>query len=201
MTIAGGSSLKVTQEVIMPDSVVAMNIFYFVADFAVDQYETAIVNNSKLWIEALYGSLVDEMSDLLTLGTMTVYGYNSITDLWDNKGTHAPSVTFTGESEMLPHGVAALVRAYSTDSRAIARKYLPGFVEVAQADGVWVSSVLAALADFLDLWGTVQEISTGNELVPAVWSVAQSRTFELTGTGVILSEPAYQRRRRPGVGS
>lgn len=201
MTIQNNEELKVVQEINMPDSVVAVNVFYFRTAFSVAQQEADILDSLETWIEALFTTLLAEVSDLLTLGDMTMYSYDTVAMQWDNEGTRTPSVTFANTSEMLPHGVSALVRAYTVNARIIARKYLAGFGETSQADGTWIATTLTHLADFGAAWDDVEVISSGNELRPAVFSTKFGSAWLLSGTEVVLADPAYQRRRRPGVGS
>jgi len=185
----------------LPDGVVANNIFYFRTAFSEAQDLTDVLSAIEEWVEAAYTTLIADTSDLVTFGETIVYEYDTVAMQWDNLGTATPAVTFTGISEMLPHGVAALVRAYSTQPRSIARKYLPGLVEEAQADGAWVATTLTALANFGNAWDNVKSISLGNELRPGVWSSKYGTIYLLSGDEVVLADPAYQRRRRPGVGS
>lgn len=200
MTIAGGAALKIAQEINMPESVVAMNIFYMDADFTGPQAESAVLTACRLWIEDVYDTVEAIMSDELTLGSMTLYQYNSITDQWDNKGSRSPTGAGTSTTSMLPHGVCGMVRGYSVNPRSIARKYLPGMPEDRSADGAWDGTALAALAAFGVAWATEAVFDTTEKLTPSVWSVKDTTLYALSGTEVVLAHPAYQRRRRPGVG-
>ncbi len=200
MAIVGGTSLKVAQEINMPDAVTAMNIFYFETDFAAPQTEQTLLDWLEPWVEALFTSVDGEMSDLVELGEFTLYAYSVLYDRWDNKGTAAPTVVGTEVGSMLPHGVCGMVRAYSTNPRSIARKYLAGFGDAQQSNGVWGAPTLAALAAFGVLWATSITVSAGNFMHPGVFDNTLKIVHRFTGTEVVLSEPAYQRRRRPGVG-
>lgn len=200
MTILDGTALKVVQEINLPDGVIAMNIYYFETSFADSQEEVDIIDAVETWIETLYTTIIDAVADVVSLGEFTLYRYIPLTDEWDNEGTGVPSVVFAETSDMLPHGVSALVRAYSYDTRSIARKYIPGFGESEQTDGAWVAIALTALAAYGAEWSSTALVSPGNSLRPGVWDTVSSEIHILNQTEVVLAEPAYQRRRRPGVG-
>lgn len=200
MTIPNLASCKLVQELNMPDGVIANNIYYFEANFNTPQEVEDVLTALVTWVETLYTTIDSEVSDLLELGEFTLYTWNAPLLQWDNEGSDLPAVTFTGVSDMLPHGVSALVRAYSFNTRSIARKYLAGFIEEAQADGTWITSTLTALAAFGAEWSSSSLVSSGNTMRAAVWDTKIFTTHILTGVEVVLTEPAYQRRRRPGVG-
>lgn len=200
MAIAGGASIKAAVEINLIDEVVAMNIYYFKADFQEEQSDGDVVSAVQTWVEDLYESINSEVVTDITMGVTTVYVYNSITDQWDNHGVCNPSVSFNGAGSMLPHGVAAMVRMYSTHARSTARKYIPGFDEASCTDGTWDAGALTELGSFLTLWRSTEQVSVNNVLIPAVWSTVSSQTYERGTGGVVLAQPAYQRRRRPGVG-
>jgi len=201
MTIPNLAVLKVVQAINLPQDVTAVNIYYFDADFTTPQAVQDVLDTLELWVEALYDTIVSQLSDLVSLGEMTLYSWNSAVLQWDNEGTAAPTKVGTETTPMLPHGVAALVRAYTVASRTIGRKYIPGFGDVEQADGAWVAGALTALAAFGNAWDDIATVSAGNALQPAVWSTKHFGTRRLTGVEVVLANAAYQRRRRPGVGS
>lgn len=201
MTITDGQILKIAQEINMPDSVIAINIFYLNADFVAPQTDDDVVLACESYIEGLFANVSGQVTDLIDLGDMAVYVYNSVLDQWDNIGSETPAVTFTNATDMLPHGVCGMVRAYSVNTRSIARKYLAGFCEDQQENGTWLAAAITAMANFGNSWTTRETISVDNDLEPAVFSQALRTGYRLTGVEVVLSEPAYQRRRRPGVGT
>ena len=200
MSIADDKYLKLAQEVNMPDAVVAMNIYYMKTDFESPQAEADVLDACELWIEALYTTIDDHVSTLLSLGDLVVYEWDHIGTEWDNIGSRTPSVTFAAVTDMLPHGVAAMVRGYTTEARTIGRKYLPGLDEASQEDGEWTAATLVKLALFGAAWSASEEISSGNNLFAGVFSTKDTIVKLLTGIYVVLTNPAYQRRRRPGVG-
>lgn len=201
MTVHDGASLKVVQEINLPDGVTAVNVYYFECDFAVDQDEADVVTGAEEWIEVLYATMVAYVKSTVSLGTMTAYVWNAVTSLWDSIGDATPAYTPTDVNDMLPHGVSGLVRAYTANPRTIGRKYLPGMCEDAHEDGGWVAGAIGDLTDFAAKWDDPKEISPTNDLIPSVVQQSSMIPYNLSGTTVVLADPAYQRRRRPGTGT
>ena len=202
MAIVNDDVIKVVQAVVLPDTVEALNVFYFVCDFQAEQSEEDVVAECEAWIENIYGAIDGNMSDGAAMGLMQVYEWVAgAPPEWNKIGEGTPDVTFADVTEMLPHGCSALIRAYTTRGKTIGRKYFPAFTENAQEDGSWVSGCLANLATASGLWGSIGAIDPNNALVPGVYSATTQFVHELTDEFVIPVHPGYQRRRRPGVGS
>jgi hypothetical protein len=200
VAVEDNAQLKLVQEINMLDAVVAVNVFYVKCDFVEGQPVDDVLDACETWIVGLYTAIIAQIRDTVTMGDLTVYEYDTILDQWDNIGSRAPTVVFTNATEMLPHGVAALVRAYTEEARTVGRKYLPAFCEDRQEDGAWIGATITALTAFGVAWSTSEIVHTSNELLPAVFSTKWKTVRLLSGTEVVLTDPAYQRRRRPGVG-
>lgn len=198
MTIATGESLKVVQEVQVTAAIVALNVWYYKADFVTPQTEQAVVDACEVAMEDIYTELVAEIKSTVDLADMAVYKRDGL--VWTLIGTGAPTVAFTGVNELLPSGVAALMRAYTEHPRTIGRKYMAGFLEDAFAGQVWEAPTLAALAAAAVEWGVTRIISANNDLIPGVWSTVALNVRVMNGVFVIPTVPGYQRRRRQGVG-
>lgn len=201
MAIHDGESLKAVVSVNMPDAVEAINVFYFTADFTDDQPEADIVEEIGDWVEALYSELTARVSELVTLGEVQCYTYDGVIEVWDPIGSKGVTAAFAAVDDMLPHGVALMIRAYTSNPRVIGRKYFAGLTEAQQEDGGWVAAALTMGANIGNRWDTTIVIDANNELHPAVFSTKYLTTMALSGVEVVLADPTYQRRRRPGVGS
>lgn len=199
MSVVDGNELKAVQEVILPDSVVALNVFYYEADFQEEQEDSAVASQIEQHIEGFYGDLLAQIVDDADLGDLLVYKW--VYPNWTLIGERTPSGTFTSTGDMLPHGVSALIRGYTTRPTTIGRKYLPGFGEGQITAGAWNSTALTALAAAGVEWREVHDIDQYNSVVPSVWSRVTQFTYALSGTMFVPAYPGYQRRRRPGVGS
>ena len=128
--------------------------------------------------------------------------YKKVGPLWNLIGPAVP--TFAPESigDPLPSGVAALTTAYTYTSKVIGKKYWPGMSETAQTAGLWISGVLAALLQSAIEWATYFESTEGSTTMwhPGVGSLKMGN-FQIFSPSVAVRDvPAYQRRRKQGVG-
>lgn len=114
-------------------------------------------------------------------------------------------VLFTAESisDPEPSGVAALMVAKTAISRVQGKKYFCGLAENAVEGGLWVAGVLAAMLQSGLNWITpwVMSNDPNTSWFPGVWST-KAGGFSLFATSIATRDvPAYQRRRKAGVGA
>jgi len=142
--------------------------------------------------------VIDAMSTLVTDNTVRSF---NVTD-------GSPMTEFDllgdfdglGTGESLPTGVAALIVGRTAVSRRTFRKYLPPFTVAQLDDGRWATGTMAILQNYCDAIVLPFETSLG-------WSVrAYAGSSLLTGFSPVVTasarlNPAYQRRRKAGVGS
>ena len=198
MTVSNGAGLKVVQHLTLPQSVEHLNVYHYYASFTGDQADQDVIDALVQQMDDMYTELAAVLKSTITMGLCYVYKYNL--GVWDLVGSGSPAVTFTGASDMLPHGVAALVRAYTNHPRVIGRKYIGGLMEGAQTGGVWSAGVQTALAAFAGVWDNTVEVVAGEDLEPGIWSTAFASIAALSGEFAYSVYPVYQRRRRPGRG-
>ena len=129
--------------------------------------------------------------------------YKKVGALWNYVGDILPTQAGESIGDPLPSGVAALIEVTTDTSRVMGKKYLPGFSELAQTAGLWVSGVLAALASCAMAWayGHVGTHTSDTSYMAGVWSVKAGGFKQFTGAGAVNDVPAYQRRRKAGVGA
>ncbi len=202
MAVADGAILRIVASLLMPENVIAQNVFYAVfTDNGTSDDEDDVVDDLATWIEDMYTTLAGQVADEVSVTGIKVYNYDVIDDDWDEVGDAVITFTFTSGSDMLVHGVALVVHAKTTDPDVQAAKFIAGLSEPTTVDGLFTAAVLADVVDFAVDWTTpfVGAI-TGALFGPGVWSVANQNFFLFSGTEVINAIPGYQRRRKPGVG-
>lgn len=202
MAISSGTILKVVVSLLLPDSVIAQNVFYsVVADLVTSDAEDDVVLDLIDWVELMYTELNAYIVSSVVASDVKVYEYDHVDDDWDEVGTDAWSDGFASAGDMLPHGVAAVVHAKTIDPDVQATKFLPGF-----ADGVFDDSDLSAggvtaVLDFADVWGApFTGTATGGLFGGGVWSVARGQFVLFNEVYICNGIAGYQRRRKPGVG-
>jgi hypothetical protein len=129
--------------------------------------------------------------------------YKKVGPLWNLVGP-APIVFTPGSiGDPLPSGVAALVTAYTGTSKVVGKKYLPGLSELAQTAGLWVVGVLAAMLQSAVVWITPFALDPSSEgtFYPGVWSLKKAGFVGFVSSVATRDVPAYQRRRKQGVGA
>lgn len=203
MTISSGTVLKVVASLLLPDDVIAQNVFNaVVTDLSTSDAEEDVVDDCVDWIEALYSDVADQIADVVTASDVKVYEYDDIDDDWDEVGTGDNTVSFTAIGEMVSHGVALIAHMRTIDPDTQGTKYIPGCAE----SGVNASNLggapLAAMADFVATWFTpFVGAETGGTFSPVVWSPTDTTPRAAILSGYVNGQVGYQRRRKPGVGS
>lgn len=202
MAISSGTILKIVVSLLLPDTVIAQNIFYsVVADLTTSDAEEDVVTDLVTWVEAMYTTLAGIISDDVVASDIKVYEYDSIDDDWDEVGTSTWADTFSSTSDMMPHGVACLIHARSTDPDTHGSKYIAGLSENNALDSDITGAAVAVLANFADDWvDAFIGIETGGTFGPGVWSEVGTVFKLFNGNYTINGLIAYQRRRKPGVG-
>lgn len=202
MAISSGTILKVVVSLLMPDSVIAQNIFYTViTDLVTSDAEDDVVDDMIIWVEAMYTDLIGNLSDQMAGSDVKVYEYDPIDEDWDEVGSNTWSVTFTGTGDMIPHGVAAICYAKTLDPDVQAGKYIPGITEDSFSESDLNAGLVTDLAQFCATWvGGFTGTNTGGTVGPGVWSTVGAVFKLFNGNYVINGLAGYQRRRKPGVG-
>jgi len=110
--------------------------------------------------------------------------------------------TFTvggGSGDMLPEGLAGLVRYRTGDVGHEGRKFIGPLGEVNQTDGQLAAATVTALGDFGDETAYLYTATSGNQYQNKILDRTTAETRPTTEV-VASSTPAYQRRRKPGRG-
>lgn len=102
--------------------------------------------------------------------------------------------------EAMPSGVSPLLTFRTSVSRRLGRKYLPPIVTAAVLDGAWDTATMAILNSMATEFRTSQAVGEDFELQYVVRASASSASNVATGA-IVRNVPAYQRRRKIGVGS
>lgn len=202
MSLQIGDILKVVATIAWLDGNLAQNVFGAVLTGTGGPYTDGdILTDALVWVAAMYGNMTTSMSDECDGSQVQVYVYDPIDDDWDEVGTNTWTFNPTDTGHQLPRGVAALINAGTTDPDVQGKKYLPALGEDSLDNGLWGASVLAVIADFSDDWlSPFTGGTSGATWTPGIWSPTHTNFYASDGTAIIPSIPAYQRRRKRGVG-
>lgn len=118
-----------------------------------------------------------------------------------NIGSAAIGLAGLVAADMEPSGIAALLTADTSLPKQRGRKYVPGLADISIVDGLIAAATIANLVllviEYLD---TITGILAG-ELTPGVLSRPLGDFKAFVSSGAVTDIPAYQRRRKPNVGS
>ncbi|MCK5319753.1 MAG: hypothetical protein KAJ55_17710 [Anaerolineales bacterium] len=203
MTIPVGTILKVVASLLYPaDAGINQNVFNALIDGAGGPFaDSDIVDDAVAWGQNMYLNLDGLASELIQGSQVQVYKWDTVGLDWDEVGAAVMGWTPTNTSDYLPRGVAALVMARTTNPDVLGKKYIPGLCETGSANGLWNSPVVTALLALAADWVTGFTGGTsGASWNPGVWSPTHETLYDMSEVIIANVIPAYQRRRKRGVG-
>ena len=172
-----------------------MNVYdLFVGE---DAANSELLEDVEAWLSEAYNNLAVSFVTGFEPLTIKVTNVTTDTDLGETN-----FLDFTGGENVgdpLPPGVALLVTFPTNTLRSRGRKFLPGLAEVQTADGLFSGSVLTQAALYaVDIASPFLGASSGSALIAGVRTAAG--LFRAFNGGSVSTVPAYQRRRKQGVG-
>lgn len=201
MSIPQDTDLRVTLTLTMPGLTIAQNVFYARYTGATALTEDNVTEDLKIWMLALLADVEDDIYTGVSVNSVSVAkAIPGVPVTWETIGEKFPAWAGLNVSQMLPNGVAAVVRVLSTVAGTVARKYIPGFTEVGSDSIDWIASVLFDLALYVITWYTGPTLG-GRTYDAGVWSTLTDSFVALITEGAVSAIPGYQRRRKPGVGA
>lgn len=200
MTITNGDVLKLTLEYLYPGAGTALNVFHY-AYLGADIEDSEAVAALLDWAETEWGATwagVAATTAELANAIFEVVDVNG--DVLANLGTEAINIAGTNGGDVEAAAVSAYLSANTATPGVRGSKYVPGIASASITDGTFVAGSAAQLALLLlDYLATVN-VSAGNNLFPVVRSTKLLGFPRLITAGTINLLPAYQRRRKQGVG-
>lgn len=202
MSITVGDVLRVVAIMQWLDGDIAMNVFNAVISGTGGPYDDLdIVDDAVAWLDLIYGEITAQVSTDLDGAEVRVYIYDTVDDDWDEVGSDVWTWNPTSAGEPLPRGVAALVNVKTLDPDVNGKKYYPGMTEAGSTDGLWGAGTVTDLQDSSTEWvGTFAGAVSGADWVPGIWSPTRTNFYPFSGTIIVPTIPAYQRRRKNGIG-
>ena len=176
----------------------SVNVFHVKVIDDLSQTEAVLLAEIAEYIDEIYSKINTRVTDNL--------GYQSI-EMFDVSANEPlppeewPVQTVGGSAaSTLPEGVAALSIAPTRKSKTIGKKYWPVFTEDQLANGVWEASTVTNVQLAADVWIADFQKASGALYTPGLWNRVTSlfTPFVSSRTSQV---PAYQRRRKRGVGS
>lgn len=200
--IPNNAILRIVATLLFPENVLVQNVFYSIfEDTGASADPDDVITDLTTWLHDAYDELAGQIPNTIEAQTGRVYIRDLIDDDWDEVGFGLMSDSFAGGSDMNVHGVAGLVHAETVDPDVMAAKYLAGLGEGTTTDGIFTAAVITAMGLFAIEWMTpFVGVATGGDFTPGVWSPTNLAFFDFGSSAIVNHIPAYQRRRKPGVG-
>lgn len=204
MSIPSGTILKIAQNILLPDTQTAVNVFWvsLSEEGGVGPLEEAdVLEAAGNWMDQIYANVTPDMADTVVSTIVEVWTVNEATKELTPVGDEATTWVGVDLADALPNGVAAIGSMKTTETEVTGRKFLPGFVETDFTDNNLGAGGLARLVLFVIDWATVYIDPNNVHFSPGVYSPTKLNFFFTTGVVIANAIAGYQRRRKPGVGS
>jgi hypothetical protein len=202
MSIVIGDVLRVVAILTWLDGNIMQNVFNSVISGTGGPFDDAdIVADALEWVGDMFAFEVGRISDECDGSEIRVYIRDNVDEDWDEVGSDAWTFDPTSATDMLPRGVAGLINAKTLDPDVNGKKYVGGLTEDSSLDGLWSSGEIISLGNYGAEWvSNFTGGTSGASWVPGVWSPTRNNFFPFSGTIIVPTIPAYQRRRKRGVG-
>lgn len=201
MTITSGDILKLVVDYVYPGAGTALNIFYHV--FAgTDEDDQDVLDAIADWVGVDWG---DNWAPLSTttaeLNSVAVQIVDGLGVVLRDVGTEQIDRAGATGNEVSPAAVSAYIQADTDLPQVRGSKYIPAISEGVIEQGVLSAAGLLELGLLLVDYFSPIPVSPGNNLFPGVISVKAAGFKAFQTSGNLNGVPAYQRRRKIGVGS
>jgi hypothetical protein len=202
MSVTDGTILRVVVTLLWTDGNIIQNIFNAVVTGGGSPWDDDdIVLDAISWAEDLYANVTTFVGTEIDGSQVQVYEYDAVDDDWDEVGSGPFVWDPTGNTDELPRGVAGLINLKTTDPDVSGKKYVGGLVEGDLSEGLWSAATVAALLNFAVSWYTgFAGTDSAATWTPGIWSIVETVFKAAVAQVIIPTIPAYQRRRKRGVG-
>lgn len=201
MNLPVNSLIKLTLSYVYANASVANNVFIWsLGNLATEDVD--VVDAIELWVTAFWGpawqGIASSAAELV----------NGAVDVMNPDGTVAANlgifpINLVGSdgAPVTSAAVSGYLLAQTELPKARGSKYLPGVSEGAIGNGEFTPAAIADLsAALLAYLANIQVVGAG-KLFPGILSRTLGAFVPFNATGSVESIPAYQRRRKPYVGS
>jgi hypothetical protein len=186
----------------LPGGNIAQNVWYWKLAGTTPVSEATALAAIATRISLCFAQVQSYIRSTVTLDTVAVHEWVwNGTDAWETGlyiGEAALSDAFAGAANMLPHAVAGIISASTSDVNRTSRKSVAGLDESTQDQSDIISAVVTALVNFGTQWLTDITLG-GSEFLDPGLPGGDGVFYPLlvAAVGDILGS---QRRRKPGIG-
>lgn len=172
-----------------------LNVYHFISSDPV--FDADVLDDLAQFMDDVYDTIDGVLVDNLSFVDLSITNETDGTDI-GVVGWPALTVGAVG-ADMAPTGIAGLVTLPTAFLGTRGRKFIPGISESNITDSVIIGAMVAFLQDYGDLLIAPFLGATSGE--PWQYVVVDKDGFARVPTEAIVANiPAYQRRRKVGVG-
>jgi hypothetical protein len=196
-----GEIIRVALHYSAPNTSDALNVFWYQLSDN-DESDEDILDDLDTYFTSGWGTVWDDLASAdWTMDFIEVDVINTDGTVSRNIGQALTPVTGTRAEDMEPSAVCGLLVADTSDPTKRGRKYVPGAGEDNIADGLWQSTAVTTLLALLAAYILDIPVGVSGVLTAGILSRVSSAFEGFVGSGQTTDVPAYQRRRKPNVGS
>lgn len=200
MTVLDGEIVRGDMFYDIPGASVAMNVFHWVLDGG-SISDAALVAAIDTWATTTWGEpwadLANAGCTLLRVELKKVTAFGVVVA---GLGTATIAQVGDATNQVMPAAVSGYLQTDLAGTTRKGRKFVPGLDEDNITNGILTAPALGLLVDLLEAWQTRIAVDGSNDLIPCILSLATGTVRITTFDGFVTDVPAYQRRRKPGVG-
>lgn len=197
-----GDIIRLVVEYSIPGASTVLNVFHWlIVDGSPDTPD--IIDDFEDWVENTWGT---NWADLASAAASIIGLALDIVDVnglvLANIGSETLALPGTVGGEIGVAAAGAFLKADTALPKTRGTKYIPGLGEGNLTDGILTVETLGDVALlFLDYVQLLIGSVSGARYEPGVVSRTELEFVPFEGGGYFTDVPAYQRRRKPGVGS
>lgn len=201
MTVPIDAIIRAAISFSAPNSSVAQMVFWHILAGATAAEEDLLDDLSAGLVDGILTNWALIGADTAEAFLVEVDEMNEDGTVADQIGSDEISVFGSDSGHLLPSAAAAYMQADSVANKAKGKKYIPFLTENQSTESIWNAATLTRLAAMLINYLNPISITGGGTLLPGVLSRPLVAFQIFTGSGYTTDIPAYQRRRKPNVGS
>lgn len=197
MSVAPNNVIRVTFNQRDAGGNLIQNVFHMRNDSGLTLDNATVLDDMHDWLSNMILQLDDIQVDSFDYESCRVYNVTTDEPVGEIGFAGPPHGTLADDP--MPSGVAALVTLDTGHKRALGKKFFGGLAETATTGGSFNGAFLADMAGVLAYLLGVQSVNT-HDYMPGSWRDVVN-TFYPFISAVARAIPAYQRRRKTGVGA
>lgn len=201
MTVTEGDILRMVLEYTYPGAGVALNIFHWVYG-GITRENIDILPDLGAWGAVNWGANWDGLApDEAELQRMRTYRVSNLGVVLEEIGVFDLSIVGSNPGDVSAAAVAGYIQCYTETPRVFGKKYVPAIDDGLIVNGILTAGAINTLSLMATEMVTPFVLAGGGTIFGGVIS-KKTLDFELYDGSVLLEIlPAYQRRRKEGVGS